>query len=28
LARVETLKNEAFWFIWANFYKDADINRV
>ncbi len=28
LARVETLKNEAFWFIWANFYKDTDVNRV
>ena len=28
LARVETLKNEAFWFIWANFYKDTDVNRA
>ncbi len=28
LVRVETLKNEAFWFIWANFYKDTDVNRV
>jgi len=28
LARVETLKNEAFWFIWANFYNDTDVNRA
>jgi len=28
LARVESLKNEAFWFIWANFYKDTDVNRA
>jgi hypothetical protein len=28
LERVETLKSEAFWFIWANFYKETDVNRV
>jgi len=28
LARVESLKNEAFWFIWANFYRDTDVNRA
>jgi len=28
LERVETLKNAAFWFIWANFYKTSDVNRV
>lgn len=28
LERVETLKNAAFWFIWANFYKTTDVNRV
>ena len=28
LARVETLKNAAFWFIWANFHKTTDVNRV
>ncbi|MGI9292741.1 MAG: DUF3179 domain-containing (seleno)protein [Pseudomonadales bacterium] len=28
LKRVETLKSEAFWFIWANFYKETDVNRV
>ncbi len=28
LQRVETLKSEAFWFIWANFYKNTDVNRV
>jgi len=28
LTRIETLKNEAFWFIWANFYKDTDVNRA
>lgn len=28
LPRVESLKNEAFWFIWANFYEDTDVNRV
>ncbi len=28
LARVETLKNQAFWFIWANFYNSTDVNRA
>lgn len=28
LPRVETLKNAAFWFIWANFFKQTDVNRV
>jgi len=28
LTRVETLKNEAFWFIWANFHPTTDVNRV
>lgn len=28
LTRVETLKNAAFWFIWANFHPETDVNRV
>jgi hypothetical protein len=28
LARIETLKNAAFWFIWANFHKTTDVNRA
>jgi hypothetical protein len=28
LSRVETLKSEAFWFIWANFFKNTDVNRA
>jgi len=28
LDRVETLKSGIFWFIWANFFKDTDVNRV
>jgi hypothetical protein len=28
LERVATLKSEAFWFIWANFHKQSDINRT
>ncbi|MGI9343819.1 MAG: DUF3179 domain-containing (seleno)protein [Gammaproteobacteria bacterium] len=28
LARIETLKNAAFWFIWANFHGDTDVNRA
>jgi hypothetical protein len=28
LHRVETLKNAAFWFIWANFHGDTDVNRA
>lgn len=28
LERVETMKSEAFWFIWANFFKNTDVNRV
>jgi hypothetical protein len=28
LSRVETLKSEVFWFIWYDFYKTTDINRV
>lgn len=28
LERVATLKSEAFWFIWANFHRNTDINRV
>jgi hypothetical protein len=28
LTRVETLKNEAFWFIWANFHAHTDVNRA
>jgi hypothetical protein len=28
LARVETLKSAIFWFIWYDFYKDTDVNRV
>ena len=28
LARVETLKSEVFWFIWANFNKTTDVNRA
>ena len=28
LARVPTLKAGAFWFIWANFHKTTDVNRV
>ena len=28
LSRVATLKNSAFWFIWANFHKDTGVNRV
>lgn len=27
LPRVETLKSEIFWFIWANFHPDTDVNR-
>ncbi len=28
LSRVETLKSDVFWFIWANFFRDTDVNRV
>ena len=28
LKRVETLKSGIFWFIWANFFRDTDVNRV
>ncbi|UCG73944.1 MAG: DUF3179 domain-containing protein [Chromatiales bacterium] len=28
LSRVETLKSDVFWFIWANFHQDTDVNRV
>jgi len=28
LERVETLKSEAFWFIWANFHRNSDVNRA
>jgi hypothetical protein len=28
LERVETLKSGIFWFIWANFFKDTDVNRA
>ncbi|MDP2326108.1 MAG: DUF3179 domain-containing (seleno)protein, partial [Gammaproteobacteria bacterium] len=28
LDRVPTLKSEAFWFIWANFHKNTDVNRT
>ncbi|MFQ5635800.1 MAG: DUF3179 domain-containing (seleno)protein [Gammaproteobacteria bacterium] len=28
LNRVATLKNEAFWFIWANFHAQTDVNRT
>lgn len=28
LSRVETLKSDVFWFIWANFHRDTDVNRV
>jgi hypothetical protein len=28
LPRVATLKSDAFWFIWANFYPDTDVNRI
>lgn len=28
LPHVETLKNAAFWFIWAHFFKQTDVNRV
>lgn len=28
LSRVETLKSDVFWFIWANFFSDTDVNRV
>lgn len=28
LDRVPTLKSEAFWFIWANFHKNTDVNRA
>lgn len=28
LERIETLKNEAFWFIWANFHGNTDVNRA
>ncbi len=28
LARVETLKSAIFWFIWYDFYKNTDVNRV
>ena len=28
LDRVETLKSDAFWFIWANFFQDTDVNRA
>jgi len=28
LERVETLKSEIFWFIWANFFKDTGVNRA
>jgi len=28
LKRVETLKSGIFWFIWYDFYKQTDVNRV
>jgi hypothetical protein len=28
LPRVETLKSEVFWFIWANFHRGTDVNRM
>jgi hypothetical protein len=28
LARVETMKSSIFWFIWYDFYKETDVNRV
>ena len=28
LPRVETLKSDVFWFIWANFHRDTDVNRL
>ncbi|MFT7265794.1 MAG: hypothetical protein ACI9A2_003882, partial [Halioglobus sp.] len=28
LQRVETLKSKIFWFIWRDFYKQTDLNRV
>ncbi|RMF94778.1 MAG: DUF3179 domain-containing protein [Gammaproteobacteria bacterium] len=28
LPRVETLKSEIFWFIWAHFHPDTDVNRA
>jgi hypothetical protein len=28
LARVETLKSAIFWFIWYDFHKTTDLNRV
>jgi hypothetical protein len=28
LQRIETLKNAAFWFIWANFHGNTDVNRA
>ena len=28
LERVATLKSEAFWFIWANFHRNTDFNRL
>jgi hypothetical protein len=28
LARVETLKSAIFWFIWYEFYKSTDVNRI
>ncbi len=28
LPRIETLKSEVFWFIWANFHRQTDVNRA
>ena len=28
LSRVETMKSSIFWFIWYDFYKNTDLNRV
>lgn len=28
LERLETMKSEIFWFIWANFFKTTDVNRA
>ncbi|MDJ0929404.1 MAG: DUF3179 domain-containing (seleno)protein [Gammaproteobacteria bacterium] len=28
LARLETMKSEIFWFIWANFHTNTDVNRA
>ncbi|MFQ3345983.1 MAG: hypothetical protein ACI89A_000520 [Porticoccaceae bacterium] len=28
MARVETLKSRIFWFIWRDFYRKTDVNRI